>query len=161
MLSFGKLLAQQKRITPFFNPLLAASTTNPMMMASRPFAIAHDGHDRHYRLKTKMDEEMNFPHKYASFMRVLGSEYDVNSEDHIQNFNKMQQYIVNLEEATQETMNISRREKKKLEQRDKFDARTRIRKLLDRGSPFMAIGALAGCEDGIPAGNLVAGIGVI
>ena len=37
-------------------------------------------------------------------------------------------------------MKISPVEEAKLKKRGKFDARERIRKLLDRGSPFLALG---------------------
>jgi 3-methylcrotonyl-CoA carboxylase beta subunit len=46
-------------------------------------------------------------------------------------------------------------------QRGKFDPLDRIDRLIDPGSPFLEIAMLAGHDQGIPAGNLVAGIGVI
>ena len=56
---------------------------------------------------------------------------------------------------------ISAREDQKLKDRNKLDPRCRIHKLIDRGSPFLEIGQLAGLEDGIPVGNVIAGIGQI
>jgi len=61
----------------------------------------------------------------------------------------------------EEGMILTQREEDKLVKRGKSDARNRIRQVLDRGSPFLAIGQLAGMDDGIPSGNLIAGIGMI
>ena len=58
-------------------------------------------------------------------------------------------------------MFLSAKEEDKLVKRGKNDARNRIRKVLDRGSPFLAIGQLAGYDKEIPSGNLIAGIGMI
>jgi len=43
-------------------------------------------------------------------------------------------------------MYLTPKEEDKLEKRGKTDARGRIRALLDRGSPFLAIGQLAGMD---------------
>ena len=56
-------------------------------------------------------------------------------------------------------MQLTREEEAKILKRKKMDARERIRKLLDRGSPWLALGQLAGFDEGVPSGNIVAGIG--
>ena len=43
----------------------------------------------------------------------------------------------------------------------KFSPLDRINRMLDRGSPFLEIGQLAGHDQGIPSGNVLAGIGHI
>ena len=64
-----------------------------------------------------------------------------------------------LRENVEQTMQLSREEEAKLAKRKKFDARSRVRKILDRGSPWLALGQLAGFDEGVPSGNIVAGIG--
>jgi len=64
-----------------------------------------------------------------------------------------------LRENVEQTMQLTRVEEDKLVKRKKYDARNRIRKLLDRGSPWLAIGQLAGFDEGVPSGNIIAGIG--
>lgn len=53
----------------------------------------------------------------------------------------------------------------KLEERGKFSVRGRIEKLLDVGSPFLELSALAGHElygkDDVKSGGMVTGIGII
>ena len=57
------------------------------------------------------------------------------------------------------------RAKDKLKARNKLFVRDRVNKLLDSGSPFLEIGALAGLnmygKDWLPAGGLVTGIGMV
>lgn len=50
--------------------------------------------------------------------------------------------ILNMElrENVEQTMQLTREEEAKLIKRKKMDARERIRKLLDRGSPWLALG---------------------
>ena len=48
-----------------------------------------------------------------------------------------------------------------MKKRGKFDARERIRQILDRGSPWLALGQLAGFDEDVPSGNMVAGIGMV
>lgn len=68
---------------------------------------------------------------------------------------------MDLQENVGWSMKISPTEEGKLVKRGKFDARDRIRKLLDRGSPFLALGQLAGFDEQVPSGNIVAGIGMV
>jgi len=81
-----------------------------------------------------------FPHNYQSFMKILGEDYDTNSEQHLANLEAMKQLNYELQENVEQTMQITPEEVAKLKKRDKFDARDRIRKLLDRGSPWLALG---------------------
>ena len=69
--------------------------------------------------------------------------------------------MLNLElrENVEQTMQLTREEEAKLLKRNKYDARNRVRKLLDKGSPWLALGQLAGFDEGVPSGNIVAGIG--
>ena len=69
--------------------------------------------------------------------------------------------MLNLElrENVEQTMQLTREEEQKLLKRKKLDARQRVRKILDKGSPWLALGQLAGFDEGVPSGNLVAGIG--
>ena len=53
---------------------------------------------------------------------------------------EMTQLNLDLMENVESTMTVSQIEQQKLEKRDKFDARERIRRLLDAGSPWLAIG---------------------
>lgn len=66
-----------------------------------------------------------------------------------------------LEDYVEDALLINRRKLKDMSKKDQLDPRCRIHKLLDRGTPFLEIGQLAGCEDGIPSGNIIAGIGQI
>jgi 3-methylcrotonyl-CoA carboxylase beta subunit len=43
----------------------------------------------------------------------------------------------------------------------KFSPMERINRILDRGSPFLEIGQLAGYDAGIPSGNILTGIGQV
>ena len=94
-------------------------------------------------------------------MKILGEDYDVNSEQHHENLERMNQLNIELVECVDQTMQLTEAEEEKLLKRGKVDARNRIRKLLDRGSPFLALGQLAGWDEGVPSGNLVAGIGMV
>lgn len=58
-------------------------------------------------------------------------------------------------------MLISKREQEKLLERNKNTPRQRISKIIDRGSPFLEIGGLAGFDIGVPSGNVITGIGVV
>lgn len=58
-------------------------------------------------------------------------------------------------------MSITSKEKAKLKSMGKETTRTRINMIVDRGSPFLEIGQLAGFDEGVPSGNIVTGIGQI
>ena len=102
-----------------------------------------------------------FPHNYQPYMKVLGDHYDTNSQQHIENLEEMNMLNIELMENVEKTMRISREEQAKLIKRGKYAARDRIRRLLDRGSPFLAVGQLAGFDQDVPSGNIIAGIGKV
>lgn len=56
------------------------------------------------------------------------------------NLQEMQMLNMELSENVDQSMQLTREEEGKLVKRKKFDARDRIRKLLDRGSPWLALG---------------------
>ncbi len=129
-------------------PLLATAQTTPsmMFMQQKFFSTLNDRNQSgmkprefDYEFSQKIDNG-RFPHNYHSYMKVLGSEYDTNSEQHIENTERMNEICNDLQDAVESTMKISAVEEAKLKKRGKFDARERIRKLLDRGSPFLALG---------------------
>ena len=92
-----------------------------------------------YYFESKIDHG-HFPHQYQSFMKVLGQDYNVHSEQHLENVEQMNQLNLELRENVDQTMVISKVEEDKLAKRGKFGARDRIRKLLDKGSPWLALG---------------------
>jgi len=94
-------------------------------------------------------------------MKILGETYDTSSPQHLENLEQMNQLNMELRENVEHTMQISAHETAKLVKRGKYDARERIRRLLDRGSPFLALGQLAGFDDEVPSGNIIAGIGMV
>lgn len=58
-----------------------------------------------------------------------------------------------------EAIEIQDKDQEKIDRIGKLNPRTRINKLVDRGSPFLEIGQLAGVNDGVPTGNIITGIG--
>jgi len=73
-------------------------------------------------------------------MKILGQDYDTRSEQHLDNLEQMNILNMELRENVEQTMQLTREEEAKLIKRKKMDARERIRKLLDRGSPWLALG---------------------
>ena len=118
------------------------------------------GYEFDYNFERKIDHG-NFPHNYQSYMKVLGHDYDVNSPQHLENLEQMQALNIDLVENVEDTMRTPEKELEKIKKRGKITPKGRVRKLLDRGSPWLTIGQLAGFDEGVPAGNIVAGIGVV
>ena len=63
-------------------------------------------------------------------------------------------------------MDVGQKMRERSIKRDKLLPRDRIDAVLDKGSPFIEIGQLAGydylCpENSVPSGNIIAGIGLI
>ena len=58
-------------------------------------------------------------------------------------------------------MEVNDKEMAKLKAKGKMTTRERINQIVDRGSPFLEIGQLAGFDEGVPSGNIVTGIGQI
>ena len=103
----------------------------------------------------------NFPQSFNSYMKVLGADYDTNSEQHIKNAEAYQMLNLELEEKVEDCMVIPRAKHAALDAKGKDPAHRRIRKLLDRGSPWLSVGQLAGVDDEVPAGNITCGIGMV
>jgi len=64
-------------------------------------------------------------------------------------------------DRVQDVIDIPEKQRKKIADLNKLDPRHRINKLVDRGSPFLEIGQMAGHQDKIPSGNIITGIGMI
>lgn len=76
----------------------------------------------------------------------------------------MQELNQSLDEITRQTMDVGQRQRETAKKRDKLLPRARIEAVLDKGSPFLEIGQLAGYEylkpeESVPSGNIIAGIG--
>ena len=150
------------RVTQFVNPMIAQ-----WQWQSRSFTTQKPRnttgltqHEYDYYFDSKIDKG-GFPYKHKSLMKVLGEDYDTKSEQHLENLEQMTKLNIQLIEAVDQTMHIDKKEEDKLAKRGKFSARDRIRKLLDKGSPFLALGQLAGWDEGVPSGNIIAGIGMV
>jgi len=113
-----------------------------------------------YEFEKKLDRG-NFPHPHINFTKVLDEEVDTSSSQYLENYDAMQNLNYELDEKVAEVMKISLKEADKLKERGKLTARERINQILDRGSPFLEIGQLAGYDKEIPSGNVISGIGVI
>lgn len=71
-----------------------------------------------------------------------------------------------LDEITASTLDVGQRQREITKKRDKLIPRERINAVLDKGSPFLEIGQLAGYdylkpEESVPSGNIIAGIGQV
>ncbi len=128
---------------------MARKPFTPFLASPRPYAAFTTLNDRDhsglkpnefdYYFESKIDHGA-FPHDYMSYMKVLGQDYDTNSEQHLANLEQMNNLNLDLMDNVQGTMQITPEEEKKLIKRGKFDARERIRRILDRGSPWLALG---------------------
>ena len=113
-----------------------------------------------YEFEKKLDRG-NFPFEHINFTKVLPNNVDTNSDMYLENYDMMQKLNFELEERFDWATNISPKEQGKLKERGKFTPRERINAILDRGSPFLEIGQLAGFDSEIPSGNIITGIGVV
>jgi acetyl-CoA carboxylase carboxyltransferase component len=71
-----------------------------------------------------------------------------------------------LDNIVSSTLDVGQRQRELSVKRDKLLPRERINAVLDKGSPFLEIGQLAGYEymkpeDSVPSGNIIAGVGMI
>ena len=71
-----------------------------------------------------------------------------------------------LDEIVAQQMDVGQRQREIAVKRAKFIPRERINSVLDKGTPFLEIGQLAGYESNkieasVPSGNVIAGVGVI
>jgi 3-methylcrotonyl-CoA carboxylase beta subunit len=125
---------------------------NPMKsLAMRSMGVQYKG---------KMDNK-GFPHPHNSFVRVLDEEVDTRCEDYMRNYEAMQTLNTELEQRVSETMQVPSRVLDKAKSMNKLPARLRINKIVDRGSPFLELGQLAGYDEDVPSGNVITGIGEV
>ena len=85
-----------------------------------------------------------FPELNRSFMRVLESGIDTQSEDYIDNYRQMAEKNLELDNITQAMMHVDKDYREKAIKRDKLLPRERINAILDNGTPFLELGQLAG-----------------
>ena len=132
---------------------------NGKMTAQRAFAgMGERRFD--YSFDSRIDNS-NFPHDFFSYMKTLKNDVDTQSEEYLSNYDAMTALNQTLDSHVSQALKISAKEQEKCEKRGKQKARKRIEKICDRGAPFLEIGQLAGHDDGIPSGNVVAGIGMV
>lgn len=101
-----------------------------------------------------------------SFMTVLDSGVDVQSEDYLSNYKQMLAKNEELDRFTGQALHVEADYRKKSLSRGKLLPRERISAVLDPGSPFLELSQLAGLDyqnekKNVPSGNLVAGVGMI
>lgn len=100
-------------------------------------------------------------------MKVVGSEVDTSSADFRENYEMMMAKNAELDEIVAQTVDVGQRQRDISAKRNKFLPRERINNILDKGSPFLEIGQLAGydaikgIEASVPSGNVVAGVGTV
>lgn len=137
-------------------------TRNSLVASQRFFgAERHTGKDFFdYEFEKKLDRG-NYPHEHINFTKVLDDELDTRSEMYLTNYDAMQSLNFELEERVASVMRLSLKEQEKLKLRGKKSPRDRINSVIDRGSPFLEIGQLAGWDQDVPSGNVITGIGVV
>jgi len=98
-------------------------------------------------------------------MPIIKSTIDRNGEEFVANFDHMRELVTDLREKLAHTaLGGSEKARKKHTDRGKLLARDRIEALLDPGSPFLELSALAAhglYDDAAPAAGIVTGIGRI
>ena len=92
-------------------------------------------------------------------MRILDEPVDKNCPQYMANYEAMSKLNAELENRVSATMDVNAKEMAKLKAKGKMTTRERINQIVDRGSPFLEIGQLAGFDEGVPSGNIVTGIG--
>lgn len=127
-------------------PSRLATASHLTAVTARPFAAqknrSHSGLaplEFDYYFESKIDHG-KFPHNFSSWMKILGQDYDTQSEQHLSNLEQMNALNIELMENVDSAMAISPQQEAKLKKTQKNDARQRIRMLLDRGSPFLPVG---------------------
>ena len=130
-------------------------------VAVRAFAREYSGKDYFdYEFEKQLDRG-NYPFDHINFTKVLDLPVDKTCEEYLSNYDAMQRLNMELEDRVNEIVLPSLKEEQFLKSRDKISPRRRIQRILDRGSPFLEIGQLAGFDIGVPSGNIITGIGVI
>ena len=90
----------------------------------------------------------NFPYTGHNYYKVLGEDYNVDSKDFHDNVDAMTSLNRELDYHVENTLSISLKEQEKMLKKGKFSPMERINRMLDRGSPFLEIGQLAGHDAG-------------
>ena len=99
-------------------------------------------------------------------MKIVGEEVDKFDPDYAENYEQMQALNSSLDQITAATLDVGQRQREISKKRDKLIPRERINAVLDKGSPFLEIGQLAGYDylnpdESVPSGNIIAGIGQV
>ena len=107
-----------------------------------------------------------FPELNRSFMKVLDSGIDTESQDYLDNYRMMTEKNLELDQITRAAMHVDKDYQEKAIKRDKLLPRERINAILDHGTPFLELGQLAGYNslkpsDSVPSGNIITGIGMV
>jgi len=113
-----------------------------------------------YEFEKKLDRG-NYPYEHINYTKVLDEEVDKSSEMYLSNYDAMQNLNIELEERVASVMRLNAKEQEKLAKRGKKSPRERINSVVDRGSPFLEIGQLAGWDQDVPSGNVITGVGVV
>lgn len=96
---------------------------------------------------------------------TIDGKISLGDANHIENKKAMDEVNNSFVQLLERTKSVDSKNVKKLEERGKFTVRGRIEKLLDAGSPFLELSALAGHEmygsDDVKSGGMVTGIGII
>ena len=114
------------------------------------FKADHTGMHREknfdYSFESKLIHKERWQHNYRSFMKTLGEDYDIKSEQHTENMLQMNRLNLELQDRIEEVMNITQDVEKKIHKKNKKTAKERVHGLLDAGSPFLSIAQLAGYD---------------
>jgi 3-methylcrotonyl-CoA carboxylase beta subunit len=133
-----------------------AANVRPLMNAVAQARAFSSGHYH----KDLLDNQ-GFVHRHNAYMRVLDEEVDKNCPQYMNNYEAMNKLNAELENRVAQTMAVSDKEMAKLKALGKNTTRERINQIVDRGSPFLEVGQLAGFDEGVPSGSIVTGIGQI
>lgn len=144
------LLVQLSRSSPRL-----ASSASPRFSAST----------RCRRTATRSVATYTAPHQ-ASAISLIQSNVDPSSPEYIENEKSMAQVMTRIQELTQRThLGGSAKAREKHLARKKMLPRDRVTALIDPGTTFMELSALAGHElypeAEVPSGGIITGVGVV
>lgn len=96
---------------------------------------------------------------------VIDGKISLDDPMHLENRKAMDEVNSSFRQLLDNTKEVDPKNLQKLEERGKYSVRSRIEKLLDVGSPFLELSALAGYglygKDDVKSGGMVTGIGII
>ena len=101
----------------------------------------------HFTVRGASEQALGFTHADLhelqeldrSFMKVLDSNVDTQSDSYKENYEAMQRTNEELDKAIKESMHVDDKYKKLAKERDKKLPRERIYSILDHGSPFLEL----------------------